>query len=140
MTRQDKKQLKEELVAFIEDYIEKDMRPVIERVSAEAAEKILEAKLSYFQKVSTATKERYLPTPPMPKTVKGTRKHAVPRGKLAGTVDSVLLELFERERRERGFSVSRMLDVVLWNYFTVNRPEPLKLSFQLSESPGMDKD
>ena len=70
----------------------------------------------------------------MPDTVEGTRRHTVPRGKLAGTVDSALLELFESERKERGFSVSRMLDVVIWTYFSIGRPEPPKLSFELSES------
>ena len=31
----------------------------------------------------------------------------MPRGKLAGTVDAALLELFESERKERGFTVSQ---------------------------------
>ena len=48
-------------------------------------------------------------------------------------LDSALLELFESERKERGFSVSRMLDVVIWNYFSIGKTEPPKLSFELSE-------
>jgi hypothetical protein len=134
MTRQEKEQLRQELVGFIENYIEKDMRPVIERVSIEAAQKVFAEKFSNLQKVSTTTSEGYPPAPPMPETVAGTRRHTVARGKLAGTVDSSLLELFESERRERGFSVSRMLDVVLWNYFGMGNPEKPKLSFELSES------
>ncbi|MGO9570411.1 MAG: hypothetical protein ACLP5H_23000 [Desulfomonilaceae bacterium] len=134
MTRQDKEQLRQELVGFIENYIEKDMRPVIERVSVEAAEKVFAEKFSQLQKVPMTTGEGVLPAPPMPDTVEGTRRHTVPRGKLAGTVDSSLLQLFENERRERGFSVSRMLDVVLWNYFSIGKAEPPKLSFELFET------
>jgi len=71
----------------------------------------------------------------MPDTVEGTRRHTVPRGKLAGTVDAALLELFESERKERGFTVSRMLDVVIWNYFSIGKTESPRLSFELSEDP-----
>ena len=92
-------------------------RPIIERVSREAAEKVFEEKFSQLQKVPMKTSEGYLPAPAMPETVEGTRGDTVPRGKLAGTVDSSLLELFESERKERGFTVSRMLDVVLWTIF-----------------------
>ena len=134
MTRQDKEQLRRELVGFIENYIEKDMRPVIERVSTEAAERVFEEKFSNLQKSPVPTSEGHLPAPPMPETVEGTRRHTVPRGKLAGTVDSALLELFENERRQRGCSVSRMLDILIWNYFSIGQPEPPKLSFEFSET------
>lgn len=140
MTRQDKEQLRRELVGFIENYIEKDMRPVIERVSTEAAERVFEEKFSNLQKSSVPTSEGHLPAPPMPDTVKGTRRHTVARGKLAGTVDASLLQLFENERRERGCSVSRMLDIVIWNYFSIGQPEPPKLSFELSEGCQSDQE
>jgi hypothetical protein len=133
MSQKSKKQLPQELMAYIEDYIEKDMRPVIERVSAEAAEKVFAKKFSNLQKTAALTREGYPPAPPMPDTVEGTRRHTVPRGKLAGTVDSALLELFESERKERGCSVSRMLDIVIWNYFGIGKIAPPKLSFELSE-------
>jgi hypothetical protein len=134
MTRKEKEQLRQELVQFVEDYIEKDMRPVIERVSAEAAQRLFAEKFSRLQEIPAATSAGYPPAPPMPDTVEGTRRHTVPRGKLAGTVDSSLLELFESERRERGCSVSRMLDIIIWNYFSIGQPEPPKLSFELSET------
>jgi hypothetical protein len=128
-----REKLPQELVAYIEDYIEEYVRPIIERVSVEAAKKVFEEKFSNFQKVSVTTSAGFLPTPPMPDTVEGTRRHTVPRGKLAGTVDAALLELFESERRERGFTVSRMLDVIIWNYFSFGKTGSPKLSFELSE-------
>jgi len=134
MSLKAKKQLPQELLAYVEDYIEEHMRPVIERVSTEAAERVFEERFSQIQKGPLAPSEGYLPAPPMPETVEGTRRHTIPRGKLAGTVDSSLLELFESERKERGFTVSRMLDVVLWTYFSIGRSEPPKLSFERSES------
>ncbi|MGO9116850.1 MAG: hypothetical protein ACLQPD_04470 [Desulfomonilaceae bacterium] len=133
MSQKAQKQLPPELLAYIEDYIEEYVRPVIERVSMEAAQRVFELKFSQIQKVPISTSEGYLPAPPMPDTVPGTRRHTVQRGKLAGTVDSSLLELFESERKERGFTVSRMLDVVIWNYFGIGKIAPPKLSFELSE-------
>jgi hypothetical protein len=135
MSRKAKSQLPQELMDYVENYIEEYVRPIIERVSTETAEKVLEEKFSLLQKGPLTTSEGYLPAPPMPETVEGTRRHTVPRGKLAGTVDSSLLELFESERKERGFTVSRMLDVVLWNYFSIGKTESPKLSFELSEDP-----
>jgi hypothetical protein len=135
MSPKTKEPLPQELLASIEDYIEKDMRPVIERVCAEAAERVFEEKFLNLPKVATTTSERYLPAPPMPDTVAGTRRHTVQRGKLAGTVDSSLLKLFETERKERGFTVSRMLDVVIWNYFSIGKTESPRLSFELFEDP-----
>lgn len=134
MSPDEKEQLPQELLNYIENYIEEYMRPVIERVSAEAAQRVFAEKFFQLQKVPMTTSEGCLPAPPMPDTVAGTRRHTVARGKLAGTVDASLLQLFENERRERGFSVSRMLDVVLWNYFSIGRPEPPKLSFEFSEN------
>ncbi|MGO9572571.1 MAG: hypothetical protein ACLP5H_34070 [Desulfomonilaceae bacterium] len=134
MSSHAKKHLPQELLEHIENYIEEYMRPVIERVSMEAAEKVFEEKFVTLLKAPVTTSDSYLPAPPMPDTVEGTRRHTVPRGKLAGTVDAALLKLFESERKERGFSVSRMLDVIIWNYFAIGRPEPPKLSFELSET------
>ena len=84
MSQKAKEQLPEELLTYVEDYIEEYVRPIIERVSREAAEKVFEEKSSYLQKVPMTTSEGYLPAPPMPDTVEGTRRHTVPRGKLAG--------------------------------------------------------
>ncbi len=135
MSKKAKEQLPTELLAYVEDYIEEYVRPIIESVSTEAAEKTFEEKFSQLQKVPTTTRDGYLPAPAMPDTVEGTRRHTVPRGKLAGTVDAALLELFESERKERGCSVSRMLDVVIWNYFSIGKTESPKLSFEFSEDP-----
>lgn len=57
----------------------------------------------------------------------------MPRGKLSGTVDASLLKLFEDERRERGYNISRMLDVVLWKYFSITKQEKPGLSLESSE-------
>lgn len=133
MSPHEEKQLPQGLVEYIENYIEEYMRPVIERVSVEAAQKVFTEKFFLLQDIPAATRPGYPPTPPMPDTVAGTRRHTVQRGKLAGTVDAALLELFESERKERGCSVSRMLDIVIWNYFGIGRPENPKLSFELSE-------
>jgi hypothetical protein len=133
MSPRSKVQLPLEFLNYVEDYIEEYVRPIIERVSRETAEKVFEEELSNLLKVPTKTSEGYLPAPPMPDTVAGTRRHIVQRGKLAGTVDAELLELFENERKERGYNVSRMLDVVLWNYFGIGKPEKPKMSFERSE-------
>ena len=136
MSQKSKKQLPQELMAYIEDYIEKDMRPVIERVSAEAAQRVFESKFSNFQKNLTDASveiQRLPPAPSLPQTVAGSRRHAIQRGKLAGAVDANLLYLFESERNDRGCSVSRMLDIVIWNYFGIGRVAPPKLSFESSE-------
>jgi hypothetical protein len=43
--------LPDDLSSYIENYIEEYMRPVIERVSMEAAEKVFDEKFSNLQKV-----------------------------------------------------------------------------------------
>jgi hypothetical protein len=131
ITVQDKDQLLKELMEGLEDLIEDHVRAVIERVSAQVAGRVFDEKIANLQNVpilGRSQSEGYPPAPPLPETVKGTRRHAVQRGKIAGTIDVELLELFERERKERGCSASRMLDIAIWNYF--GKP---KLSFELSE-------
>lgn len=136
MPPQPKEQLRDDLVNYIESYVEEYVKGIIERISTEVSERVFQEKFSHLQKVPItvpAEAHGYPSAPPLPETVAGTRRHTVQRGKLAGTVDAELLELFESERRERGYNVSRMLDVVLWNYFGIGRPEKPKLSFELSE-------
>jgi hypothetical protein len=120
----------------LEDAIEDYVRHIVERVSAEVAGRVFDEKIANLQNVPTSEKSQsqgYPPAPPLPETVTGTRRYAVPRAKIAGTVDAELLDLFEKERKERGYNVSRMLDVVLWNYFGIEKSEKPKLSFELSE-------
>ncbi len=133
MSQKAKRPLHQELMDYVENYIEEYVRPIITRVSMESAERVFEEKFSNLQKTPLSTSAAYSPAPPMPDTVEGTRRHTVPRGKLAGTVDAALLELFESERKERGFTVSRMLDVVIWNYFSIGKTESPRLSFELRE-------
>lgn len=132
---QDRKQLLKELMEGLEDPIENYVQRIIERVSAEVAVKIFDEKFTKLQNDQTIghSDEGFPPAPPLPETVKGSRRHAVTRKKLAGTVDPALLELFEKERRVRGCSVSRMLDIVIWNYLSFGKSEKPKLSFELSE-------
>lgn len=126
-----KEQLRQELLEAMEDYVEERVRLVIERVSTQVAERVFKEKMTNFRNVPILDRSQgqgYPPAPPLPQTVAGSRRHAVQRGKIAGTLDAELLELFERERKERGCSASRMLDIAIWNYF--GKP---KLSFELSE-------
>jgi len=55
--------------------------------------------------------------PPRPLTYRGSRKHVVERAKLQGTCDRSLFELFEKDRRNRGFNISQMLDFILFNFY-----------------------
>jgi hypothetical protein len=122
-------QLTEKIQDQIEDYFEEYMRPLFERIATDVSEKVFKERFSQFQgaQVDLSTDVKTCPSnPPLPETIPGTRKHVVPREKLSGTVDAALLKLFEDERRERGYNVSRMLDVVLWNYFTITKPKHTK--------------
>ncbi|MGO9566199.1 MAG: hypothetical protein ACLP5H_01530 [Desulfomonilaceae bacterium] len=67
--------------------------------------------------------------PPMPvvdETSPSKKEYTVDRERLTGTVDSVLFELFHEERRARGVTVSRMLDIALWQRY--DKP---RLSFEI---------
>lgn len=135
ITVQNKDQLLKELMEGLEELIEDHVRGLIERVSSETATRVFDEKIAKLQNVPTITSsesQQYPPAPALPETVEGTRRHAVQRKKIAGTVDAALLNLFEHERKQRGYNVSRMLDVVLWNYFCIDRVEKPKLSFELS--------
>jgi len=133
---QHKDQLLKELMEGLEDSIEDYIRGIIERVSAEVAGKVFEEKIATLQTVQAIGRSEspgYPPAPPLPETLKGTRRHTIQRVKIAGTVDAALLDLFENERKERGYNTSRMLDVVLWNYFGIGKPDKPEMSFELSE-------
>ncbi len=54
------------------------------------------------------------------------KEHVVERERITGTVDPVLFDLFHKERKARGVTVSRMLDIVLWKYY--GKPQ---LSFEI---------
>ena len=74
---------------------------MVERVVPEVVQRVIEEKISNLVDVSTARATQsleYPPSPALPEIISGTRKHRVPRGKLSGTVDSALLQLFEGER------------------------------------------
>ena len=60
---------------------------------------------------------------PFPKT--SAERAVASQEDLQGTVDSVLLEMFNQEREARGLTASKMLETILWKYF--NYPA---LSFQ----------
>jgi hypothetical protein len=134
--RQSDEQLTEKIEDRIEEYFE-EMRPLFERIATDVSEKVFKERFSQFQEsqLLLSTEDQSPPSnPPLPETIPGTRKHLVPREKLSGTVDAALFKLFEDERRQRGYNISRMLDVVLWNYFSTTRPEKTKLSFESSDS------
>lgn len=76
--------------------------------------------------------------PPMPvidASSPSKKEYTVERERVTGTVDPILFELFHQERRSRGVTVSRMLDIILWQ-----RYEKPKLSFEikLGETPMPD--
>ena len=128
-------QLRETIQEEIEEYFQ-EMRPLFERIAAEVSLKVFNKKFSRFRKcqIDLSSEVKTLSSnPPLPETIPGTRKHMVQRGKLSGTVDASLLKLFEEERNERGYNISRMLDVVLWTYFSITKPKKVKLSSQSSE-------
>jgi hypothetical protein len=142
MPRGTKEHLPDDLLSDVENYIEEYVRPIIERVSAEMAERVFQEKFSHLPNVPTVLPSdapSLPPAPPMPETIQGTRRHTMARGKLAGTVDAALLELFESERNVRGYNVSRMLDVVLWNYFSLGKSVRPRLSFE-KEAPYSQSD
>ncbi|MFH0823695.1 MAG: hypothetical protein V2B18_13180 [Pseudomonadota bacterium] len=137
VTAQANEGIHQEAPEVVKEYLDEYVREVIERVVTEVAERVIQEKISNFPNVPIATAGQstgYPPAPPLPETVAGTRRHIVTRRKLSGTVDAALWELSESERKERGYNVSRMLDVVFWNYFGIGRPERPRLSFELSES------
>jgi hypothetical protein len=130
-------QLTEKIQEQIEEYFEEFMRPLFERIATDVSEKVFEKKFSKFQgaQVDLSTGVKTCPdNPPLPETIPGSRKHKVQRRKLSGTADAALLKLFEDERRERGYNISRMLDIVLWHYFSMTKSQTPKLSFESSET------
>ncbi len=148
MTPKAKEQLRQELMEGLKSYIEECLKGVVEGICVEVSERVFQEKFLNFQNLTREVSPElygYPPSPPLPETVEGTRRHTVARGKLAGTVDAALLELFENERKVRGYNVSRMLDVVLWNYFAIGKPAKPSLSFEMkcqdenpvgSDAPG----
>ncbi|MGO9566350.1 MAG: hypothetical protein ACLP5H_02295 [Desulfomonilaceae bacterium] len=67
--------------------------------------------------------------PPLPKvdeTSPSKKELTVERERITGTVDPVLFKRFQKERKARGVTFSRMLDIILWKYF--DKPA---LSFEL---------
>src|SRR5208337_3420169 len=103
ITVRDKNQLLKELMEVLEDSIEDYIRPILERVCGEVAGRVFDEKIANLQNVQILGEgqgQGYPPAPPLPETIQGTRRHAVPRGKVAGTVDAHLLDLLEDERRE----------------------------------------
>jgi len=133
ITPQVKEQLRQELMEGVRAYIEECLKGVVEGICIEVSERVFQERFSNFQNLTREVSPElyeYPPSPPLPETVEGTRRHTVARGKLAGTVDAALLELFESERKKRGYNVSRMLDVVLWNYFAIGKPTKPSLSFE----------
>jgi len=100
----------------------------------EIASKIIDQKLPQTLKELPALESasgQPLEAPPRPATIPGTRKHVIPRVKLQGTCDRALFQLFEEDRRQRGYNISQMIDFILYNFY--NKP---KLGFRsnISES------
>lgn len=127
--------LNEELRDYLEGFTREVLAPLMRKIATGISEEIFQQNLSKFQKVPTNPSSNNFPPVPRPaETVKGGRKHLVKRTKLGGTVDSALFESFQKERKERGINTSQMLDVVLWNYFSIGKQKKPKLSFELSEN------
>ena len=57
--------------------------------------------------------------PPEPQTLKGARGRKEDRQikKISATIDEVLWGLFEVERKRRGLSTGRLLDIILWQWY-----------------------
>jgi hypothetical protein len=72
------------------------------------------------------------PLPTVDEDHPSKKKFVKERERLTGTFDSVLFDLFHQERKARGVTVSRMLDIAFWQRY--GKP---KLSFEikLDEAP-----
>ena len=138
MTPETKEKILEELIPDIEDYVEEYVKPIISRISREIFKENFLRLKNYLEDVSVQVKKLH-GLPPLPINVEKTRRHLVQREKLSGTVDAELLKLFENQRKQSGYSTSRMLDVVLWNYFSIGKPHRPQMSFELSESSTTQK-
>ena len=75
-----------------------------------------------------------LKCPPEPRVQFGSRKVSVERSRLTGNCDKALLDLFNRDRKVRGYDESEMLDFILYNFY--DRPA---LSFQINEEEGSEQ-
>ena len=116
ITVAERKQLLQEFMDETEDYIEDRVKGLVERVSSETASGVFEERFAEIQDLLRSRDSEtpgYPSDPPLPENIQGSRRHAVPRSKLSGTIDPALLKLFENERKFRGCSVSRMLDIVV---------------------------
>jgi hypothetical protein len=58
-----------------------------------------------------------IPGPPTVPDAKPAKRARAKRAKLHGSCDHALFEQFEADRNARGFSVSEMLDFILFNYY-----------------------
>ena len=128
--------LEKEVRGYLQDFTKEVMVPLMRKIATGVSEEIFHENLSRFQKPQTDITGKDGKFPPVPRpaeVIKGGRKHVVKRRKLGGTVDLALFDSFQKERKERGYNTSQMMDVVLWNYFSIGKPKKPKLSFELSE-------
>jgi hypothetical protein len=74
--------------------------------------------------------------PKMHETPAGGKGYTVERERITGTVDPVLFNLFHDERYERGVTVSRLLDIILWQRYG----EPQLSQEVLDERPQLPQE
>jgi len=85
----------------------------------------IQAEIGNIPKVS----EDYELAPSAP--TEGKKILGPPREKLGVTIDKILMDMLEKEKKKRGVSMSRMLDTICWHFF--GRP---RLSFQEEGAPS----
>lgn len=103
----------EQWMSQIEDHVEDMMKPVMMRIAQEAA-------TERFQSMSVSASAELVPTldePPEPERVPGTRRENRDWERISATVDRNLIKFFNREKKERRLSTSRLLETILWLHY-----------------------
>ena len=102
----------EQWISQIEDHVEDMMKPVMLRIAEEAATEVLQS-----ISVSRAESVGGLEEPPEPERVPGTRRENRDWERISATIDRNLIKFFNREKKERRMSTSRLLETILWLHY-----------------------
>jgi hypothetical protein len=102
----------EQWISQIEDHVEDMMKPVMLRVAEEAAAEVLQS-ISFSHGESVGALEE----PPEPERVPGTRRENRDWERISATIDRNLIKFFNREKKKRRISTSRLLETILWLHY-----------------------
>jgi len=102
----------EQWISQIEDHVEDMMKPVMLRIAEEVATEVLQS-ISVSRTESVGALEE----PPEPERVPGTRRENRDWERISATIDRNLIKFFNREKKERRMSTSRLLETILWLHY-----------------------